>query len=171
MTRRRNKAFALPELLMALVILAVLLAAVAAAVHASLHNHQENQEAADVAQTIRFIFDRISREVRTAAAVNAVSNTLTILPPAGGDVTQTKYQYASGRLYYYRTDGTGTHAHVLLESTDVVVLTGFSVTPQYGEDWEGTPCTKSVRIRIDFQVDGRSQAVVASAAPRRNQLY
>ena len=171
MTPGRNNAFALAELLMALAILAVLLTAVGAAVHASLQSHAANQEAADATQTVRVIFPRMTRELRTAAAVDAVTDTLVILPPAGSEASEIRYRYAGGRLYYQRTTAQGTEEHVLLDNEGDTSLTGVTLTPAYGPDAEGTTCTKSVRIRVDFEIDGRSHSLVASAAPRRNQLY
>jgi len=164
--------FGLIELLLSLAIMAMLLAAVSAAIHTSLKSYQENQKIAAVTQSARSILDRMMRDVRTAAAVDSAATELTIIPPDDGSgLEQLKYDFTGGVLYYRRTVSGQTTSHVLLGSGDEVTVSDFTVTREVGQDWQGTPCTKSITASLSLAAGGYTFSVTASAAPRRNQLY
>ena len=162
------------EALIALMILAVLLAAIALAVHASIASYQENDKIASVTQSARFVLNRIVNDIRTAAAVDSTSTKLTIIPPDDGSgLQQIQYEYdsSSHALVYRRTVNGQTTSHTLIGGGDEARLTVFYVLRETGTDWQGLPCTKSIKLRMGFTVDDNDFAVTASADPRRNQLY
>jgi len=176
MTCRRKKAFTLVELLVGIALAAMLLAAVAAAVHGSLMSQAANDQVASTTQAARFVLDRITRDIRTAAAVDqyAGTTTITIAPPDDGSgLQQIEYEYDSANraLLYRRTVNGNTTTQTLFGGDDKVSVRSFVAIYELGVDWQGMDCTSSVTIRLEFEVDDEIFAVTASAAPRRNRLY
>ena len=171
-----NKGFTVLEMLLSVTVLAMLLAAVAVAVHGSLTNSAENAKIAAATQAARFALNRIMRDIRTAAAVDeyAGSTKVTIVPPEDGSGTQQiQYEYDAGQrtlLYHVTVNGSKT-THTLFGGQDDVTVRSFHAIYELGKDWQDLDCTRSVTVRIEFEVDNQTFAVTASAAPRRNQLY
>jgi len=171
-TRTRQNGFTLVELLLAVAILAMLLAAVAAGVHASLTSYAENEKIAALNQTSMSILNRMVHDVRTAAAVDVAFYTITIIPPTNAEgLEEIEYSYDGATLWYRRKVNGTTTSHVLLGPSDDVQVGVFYAVAETGLDWEGTPCTKSVAIRLELSLDDRVVATTVSAAPRRNQDY
>ena len=172
MTRpNRNHGFTLAEMLLALVISAMLLAAIATAMHASLMSYKENEKVSTVTQTARSILSRMTRDIRTAEAINYIPGVLTIIPPdVGSDVTIQYTQTGSGLSYRITKDGVST-TQALVAGTDDVQIDSFTVTEETGLDWEGYTCTKSLAMQIVFLIDGQRFPIAATARPRRNIVY
>jgi len=157
---------------MAVAIVAMLLAAVGAGVHASLTSYAENEKLASLNQTATTVLNRIVHDVRTAAAVNATAFTITVIPPdTGTGLTQVQYAYDGATLWYRKTVNGSTSHYPLLTYGDDVQVQFFYVTSQYGPDWQGVTCTKSVSVRLELRYRDRTVSMTASAAPRRNQTY
>ena len=176
MRATRKKAFTLVEILISVALSGLLLAAVATAVHGSLKNQAENTDIAAATQAARFTLDLITREIRTAAAVDehADPTTLTIVPPEDGSGTQQiKYEHdaASGSLVRRVTVNGSTTSQTLFGGQEDVRVQSFHAIYELGQDWQGLSCAKSVTIRMEFKVRNQTLAVTASVAPRRNQLY
>ena len=172
--RRQEQArgFTLVEVLLAITLVAVLLLSVGVALQASFKSYQENDKLAAATQSARSALGRMSREIRNADAINATTNSVTILPPSGGGwPDQIQYELSGGTLYYRRTVSGTQSEYVLLGSDERVSVQSFEVASQSGEDFEGTPCTKTVTIRLVLDVDGQSYPVSASVSPRRNQIF
>lgn len=172
---KRQHGFTLAEMLLALLILSGLLTAVGVAMHASMVNSAENADIAAATQAARVVVNRIARELRTAAAVDpyAGSAVVKIVPPADSDFLEVRYEYNSSTqsLLYKTVTGAGTQTQTLLGGDDGVKVLSFYALYEIGPNWEGVDCTKSVTIRLSFEVGGQTLSVTASAAPRRNQLY
>ncbi len=175
--RRRGhhtEAFTLVEVLLSLSILAMLMAAVGGAVFASLDSYEENDHIAAATQAARSVLDRITRDIRTAAAVSAGSTQITIITPDGSEAQQIDYEWDTGNgvLYYRRTVDGSTTSYPLLGDGEVAI-DSFYVTYQTGPYWKDPNilCTKSVSVSISIAIDGKTFTMTASAAPRRNQLY
>jgi prepilin-type N-terminal cleavage/methylation domain-containing protein len=173
MTRQeRNSAFTLAEMLLALTVSAMLLAAIATAMHASLVSYKENQQIATVTQTARSTLSRMTRDIRTAEAINHTTNALTIIPPNDGSgITEIQYQFTGGELIYRVTKNGTQTSSPLIATGDEVQIYSFSITPEMGQDWQGFNCVKSLAMRITFEIDGKQFAHAASARPRRNMVY
>lgn len=174
-SRPKNRAFTVAELLLSLALLAILLAAIGAAVHASIHSYEENDKIATASQTARSILYRLSKEVRTAAAVDTTTSSVSIIPPDTSGVV-IEYEFTGGTLYYRRIVNGNESEHVLLGPSDPAVPTGFVVNRVDGtviRDVEGVPtelvCTKQVTVTLSVDVSGEPYTVTASACPRRNQ--
>ncbi len=164
--------FTLVEVLIALTITALLLTAIATVMHASFINYNENEQIAAVTQTTRTILNRMTREIRTAAAIDSTTNSLTIIPPNDGSgVTEIHYEFSDGQLLYRLTEGGQPTTHQLISSTDDIKITEFAVLREVGQDWQGIPCTKSITTRIVLKAGGRSHGMTTTSAPRRNQTY
>mgnify|MGYP006290272339 CR=1 FL=1 len=154
----------------------MLLTAVATAMQASSTNHRENVEIADGTQAARVLVQRLAREVRTAEAVDlfAPSEVLRIVPPADGSgVTYIEYEYDidNERLLYKVTKSEGTDTYVLLGGDDGLGVRMFYVSYEFGQDWQGVDCAKSVTIRLELETGGEVISLTTSACPRRNQVY
>jgi len=171
-SRNGHFGFTLVEVLLSLAILAMLLAAVAVAVEASLTSFRENEDLADVTQTIRTVLNRISRDIRTAQAVDWDYTTLSIIPADNGSgITNIEYENDAGQLVYRITiDGVQT-SHVFIPRSGKVQVSSFDVVQELGQDYQGVDCTKSITIRLVLDIDGKSFPATATASPRRNQLY
>jgi prepilin-type N-terminal cleavage/methylation domain-containing protein len=165
-----KRAFTLAELLIALVITAVLLAAVAAAMHASLFSYKENEEIAAATQTARSILGRMSRDIRTAQAIDFDAGVLTIIPPSG-DVSEVQYELVDSSLVYRITRSGAQTSHDLVGEGDDVHIHSFSISDETGQDWQGLDCVKSVEISVVFDIGGKQYPFSASARPRRNMVY
>ena len=173
--RRRGlhtRAFTLVEVLLSLSILAMLMAAIGGAVYASLESYEENEHIATATQATRSVLDRISRDVRTAAAISTGASQIVIITPAGSEAEQIDYDWDSsnGVLYYRRKVSGSTTSYPLLGDGEVTI-NSFTVTSETGLDWQGVSCTKSVTVSIAIAIDGKTFTMTASAAPRRNQFY
>lgn len=171
-----GKAFTLPEILIGIALSAILLAAVGTAMHGSLTNHAENTKITAVTQAARFALNRITRDIRTAAAVDEYAGTtvIRIVPPYDGSgIQQVQYEYdADTRSLLYRVTTSGsTTTHTLFGGQDDVAVKSFSAVYERGKDAQGLDCAKSVTLRLEFEIEHQVFAVTASAAPRRNQLY
>lgn len=168
----RFSAFTLVEVLLAITLVALLLLSVGVALQASFDSYQENDRLAAATQTARSALGRMSREIRNAEAIDTDTARITILPPSSGDwPQQIEYELSSGTLYYRRTVSGTENEYVLLGSDEQVSVDSFEVASEAGEDAEGTPCTKTVTIRIVLNVDGQTYPVSASVSPRRNQTF
>ncbi len=170
--RKQQKGFTLLELLISISLLAMLMASVAAAVHASLQSSTENTKLAALTQSARSVLNRITHDVRTAAAVDVTSTAVTIIPPAGSGMDQIQYEFADGVLYYRRTVSGSQESFVLIGSADENVTVGsFLVLSEIGLDWQGVSCTKSVTVTLGLTSGSNTLTVTASASPRRNQTF
>ncbi len=172
---RGRAGFTVMELLISLALLAMLLASAGIAVHAAITSQNENARLAAATQAARVVLNRLTRDVRTAAAVDyySPSDVLRIVPPEDGSgLEQIEYtiDYGQGKLLYRTTAGGETTSHTLLGDNDIRVITFFA-THEIGQDWQGLDCTKSVTVNLAFEVNGRRFTQTVSAAPRRNQQY
>jgi len=172
MNKTDESAFTLVEVMIALVVVALLLGALGAAVHATLYNYRQNEQIATVMQTGRSILDRMSREVRTAQAVDYADGNLTIIPPDDGSgITEIQYQQVGSELIYRLTkDGTQS-SHTLIAGTDEVALSNFVITQQIGKDWQGFDCVKAITLELGLTIGGKQYGMTATARPRRNQIF
>ena len=172
MKRKKKSAFTIVLVMPSYPLLGVMLAAVAVAVHASIHSHGENQSLASVTQTARWILNRMTHEIRTAAAVDSTETQISIIPPDdGSDVQQIQYEFSDSTLYYRQTINGSVEESILLGSADDVTVSTFHVIREVGLDWQGLPCTKSITVRLGLVIDNQTFWVTASASPRRNQEY
>jgi prepilin-type N-terminal cleavage/methylation domain-containing protein len=163
-------AFTLAEMLIALVITALLLTAVAVAMHASLFSYKENEEIASATQTARSILGRMSRDIRTAQAIDYTGGLLTIIPPSG-DISEIQYQLVGSSLVYRVTRGGTQTSYDLVGEGDDVQIGSFAIADEDGQDWQGLDCVKSVVISVVFNIGGTQYPFTASARPRRNMVY
>lgn len=169
---RTAAGFSLVEVLLAITLVALLLLSVGVALQASFDSYQENDKIAAATQAARSALGRMTREIRNAEALNADSTSITILPPSGGDwPDQIEYELSDGTLYYRLTEDSTETEHVLLGGTSGVAVTSFDVAHQMGQDAQGTPCVKTVTVKLQLNVDGQSHTVSASVSPRRNQTF
>ena len=174
--RRTRGAFAIADLLVSVALLAILLAAVAVAVHASTSEHRENDKIASATQAARMVLDRVTRDVRTSAAVDpdAGADRIRLIPPDDGSgITRIEYETdGAGALYRKTTRAAGTTTETMLGGTgDPISVSAFHVTHEVGTDWQGLACTTSLTLRLEFEVAHQRLAVTASVAPRRSQRY
>lgn len=164
--------FSLVEVLLAITLVALLLLSVGVALQASFDSYRENEKIAAVTQAARSALGRMTREMRNAEALSADSTSVTILPPGGDDSPdQIRYELSDGTLYYRLTEDSTETEYVLLGGSSGVSVTSFDVAHQMGVDSEGTPCVKTVTVKMQLNVDGQSHTVSASVSPRRNQTY
>ena len=171
--RPNNTGFTLIEILLAVTIAGLLMAAVGTAFHASMTSYRENQKIAAVTQTARSVLNRMTRDIRAAAAINVQPLQVTIVPVDDGSGTEEiryEYDYDNQRLYCRRTVGGTTTSYPLLGGDGVEAVT-FYATSKLGKDWQDVTCTKSVTVRLEFRIGGQTCSVTATASPRRNQLY
>jgi type II secretory pathway pseudopilin PulG len=162
----------LVEAILTLAILSILLTALGSAVFVAMESFRENQYIATASQTTRGTLQRMMREIRTSAAVDANTTTITLIPPPDGTgLTQIQYQYdsAAKQLNYKRTVNGTTTSYVACGSGGS--LTGFTVASQSGTDWQGLACIKNVRITMTLQIGPQTFTVTSSASPRRNQIF
>lgn len=171
-SKAKHSGFTVAEMLVALVISAMLLAAVAVALHAWLFSYEQNEQLAAVTQTARAVLNRMTREIRTAQAIDYSGGLLTILPPDDGSgISQMKYENTGSELIYSVTKDGDESSYDLVADTDDVQVSSFSITQETGQDSEGYDCCKSLTIQIVLQVDGKEMPYTATARPRRNQIY
>ncbi len=168
-----KKAFTIMEMLVSLAVLGMLLAAAAAAVKACMDGYSENEEIATLTQSSRWVLNRIAKDVRSAAAVDATSTSITVIPADTTTYSLISYQYTgAGDLVLNRTaTGGATESYTLISATGEPKLTGFYVIQEIGQDSLGQTCTKSVTIRLSMEVDNQNTEQTISVSPRRNQLY
>jgi prepilin-type N-terminal cleavage/methylation domain-containing protein len=171
--RLRVKAggFTLMEALITLAIMAVLMAALGTAFSASMTSFKENQRIATASQTARGVLQRMMGDIRTCAAVDANSASITILPPDANIVQQIQYRYdpTNKRLSYIRKiNGTN---YTYTACGEDGSLKAFTVTTTTGQDWQGITCIKNVRVAMTLQFGPQTFQVTASASPRRNQVF
>jgi len=157
---------------LSLVILVVLMTALATAFHATLMDYSENEKIAVTTQAARALLDRMMREIRTAAAVDANQSVISIVPPedAGGlQLIRYEYDPTGKRLYYTRTvNGQSSTYTIFGQEVDLV---SFSADTQTGLDWQGMTCTKTIRVSLVLRKGARDFHITAASAPRRNQIY
>ena len=171
-TYRTSKAFTVAELLLALTISALLLLAIATVMYAGLENYKQNEQLATVTQTARGVLNRMTRDIRTAEAIDYDSEVFTIIPPDDGSgITQIQYERDGEELIYRVTKDTVETTENLVASSDDVYISAFSVTEETGQDWEGYDCTKCLAVRIALSIDGKTHSFSATARPRRNLVY
>jgi prepilin-type N-terminal cleavage/methylation domain-containing protein len=164
--------FTLIEALITLAIMAVLMAALGTAFSASMETFRENQRMATASQTARGVLQRMTAEIRTAAAVDANNSSITILPPdPNSPLQQIQYRYdpVGKKLDYLKKVAGVTNTYTACGEGGT--LTGFVVTTQSGQDWQGLTCLKNVRVMMTFQFGPETFHVTASASPRRNQVF
>ena len=168
----RRQAFTLAEVLIALIITALLMAALAAVVHGGLTSYRENEDLATVSQTARAALTRITRDIRTAEAMEYDNELFTIIPPNDGSgITEIQYERDGGELIYRVTKSGHEATESIIASTDDVQISSFSVTEQTGQDWQGYDCTKCLAIGITLTIEGKTHSFSATARPRRNHVY
>ncbi len=169
--RGRAGGFTLMEALITLAIMAVLMAALGTAFSASMTSFQENQRIATASQTARAVLQRMMGEIRTCAAVDANSASITILPPDANIVQRIQYRYdpANKRLTYVRRIGGTDYSYTACGEDGS--LKAFTVTTTTGQDWQGITCIKNVRVAMTLQFGPQTFQVTASASPRRNQVF
>jgi len=170
--RAKAAGFTLVEGLMTLAIMGLMMAALGTAVYAAMESFRENDRLATASQTTRGVLQRMMREIRTAAAVDANSGTITIIPPADPNGLQRiQYQYdpSARRLNYHKTVNGQTFSYVACGEGGT--LTQFSVTTQTGLDWQGLSCVKNVRVAMSLKFGSETFTVTSSASPRRNQVF
>lgn len=173
MLRKNGKTgFTLVEVLIALAIMAGLMTSVAAVVHASFVNYNENDTLAAVTQNARTILHRMMRDIRTAEAVNAWFNRVTIIPPADGSgLQQIEYEFDEEcALNYRRTVNGHTTDHVLMDRDSEVRLTFLGIQVET-ETVDEVTYTKTVTVMMNFRSKNQNFTMTASASPRRNQSY
>lgn len=158
---------------MALAVFAMLLAAAAAAVKACMDGYSENEEIATLTQSSRWVLNRIAKDVRSAAAVDATSTSVTVIPADTSTYSMISYGInGAGDLVLTRTvTGGSTESYTLISATGKPKLTGFYVIQEIGTDSKGQTCTKSITIRLSIEVDNQNTEQTISVSPRRNQLY
>jgi len=172
--RNIQTGFTLIELVISVALLAILFTSVGAAVSASLHCATENTDLAALTQSARSVLNRMARDIRTAAAVDAEYDTITIIPPAGSEAELIQYHYDAeqGVLYYRPTIGGETNSYALMGGSGAEVQpVSCYFSYQLGQDYQGTECTKSVTVSLEIQAGANRRTVTASASPRRNQIY
>lgn len=154
-------------------VLAMLLAAAAVAVKACMDGYSENDEIATLTQSSRWVLNRIAKDVRSAAAVDASSTSITIIPADTSEYSQIEYEYnGAGNLVLNRTTAGGqTDSYPLISANGEPKLTGFYISQEIGLDSQEQTCTKSITIRLSLEIDNQTAEQTISIAPRRNQLY
>lgn len=158
-------------MLLALGVMAALLAALAAAMQATFVSFEENRDVAAVSQSARWALNRIMGDIRTADGLSTTSTQVTIVPPdTGSGLTQVRYAYENDVLNCYRTVNGNTTSSVMLGDGEID-LTTFVVSREWGTDAYGDSCIVRATIRLEFSVEGKTLAMTASAAPRRNQTW
>jgi len=169
---RTAKAFTLAELLLALTISALLLLAIATVMYAGLESYKQNDQLATVTQTARSVLNRMTRDIRTAEAVDYDNEVFTIIPPDDGSgITEIQYERDGEELIYRVTKNGVETTENLIASSDDVYISAFTVTEETGQDWQGYDCTKCLTIRLTLSIDGKTHSFSATARPRRNLTY
>jgi len=160
----RAKGFSLVELLIALAITAVLLVAMAAAFQASVVNFRQNEEIYRTVNTARAAVVRITRDIRTAAAVSVSepNEQCSMITQEGADITY-RYNSSDNKLYLVTNDNLGDDDYVLCDS-----VTAMSFGKDTATDDEGAEFVRNVQISITVANGGNSRTVSAAAAVRRN---
>jgi len=168
----RRSGFSLVEALLGLAILAILLTALGTAVYSAMESFRENERVATASQVTRAVLNRMMREVRTAAAVDANSTSITIIPPPDANgFTQIQYCYdATAKVLRYTKTISGT-PYSYVACGEGGTLTAFAVTTATGQDWQGLTCIKNVRVTMALKLGPETFTVTASASPRRNQVF
>ena len=170
--RPRRTGFSLVEAILGLAILAILMTALGTAVHSTMESFRENERLATFSQVARAVLNRMTRDIRSAAAVDANSTSITIIPPADANgLQQVRYWYdpAAKVLRYRRTIYGTPYTHVACGEGGT--LTSFSVATQSGLDWQGLTCIKNIRVTMALKLGTETFTVSASASPRRNQVF
>ena len=172
-TAKHRVAFTIAEMLIALAVLSMLLAAAAVAIKACMDGYGENEEIATLTQSSRWVLNRIANDVRSAAAVDTTSTSITIIPPDTSTYSQIEYACdGGGNLVLKRTTPGGqTTSYPMISADGTPALTSFYVIQELGQDSQGQSCTKSITIRMSLEVDNQTTEQTISIAPRRNQLY
>jgi type II secretory pathway pseudopilin PulG len=152
--------------------MAILLTALGTAVFSSMESFRENDRVATASQVTRAVLNRMMREVRTAAAVDANASSITIIPPDDGNgLQQIQYQYdPTAKVLRYTKTISGT-AYSYVACGEGGTLTSFVVSTATGPDWQGFTCIKNVRVAMTLKLGPETFTVTSSASPRRNQVF
>lgn len=171
-SRPRRGGFSLVEALMALGIMAIMLTALGTAVYSAMESFRENERVATSSQITRAVLNRMMREIRTAAAVDANASSITIIPPDDGNgLQQIQYRYdASAKVLRYTKTISGT-SYSYVACGEGGTLASFAVSTTTGPDWQGFTCIKNVRVSMALKLGPETFTVTSSASPRRNQVF
>jgi len=160
------------EMLISLAILAVLMVAIGTAAQGVLHSHVENRKISRLAQTARVVLGRVLDDVRTADAIDADEQRITIVPPDNYEhVEEIEYEFVDGALHYRRTIAGEQASQTLLPAGDDVQVQDFVVTRQMAQDHLGVWYTQSLTVSLTLTCGNDSLSVTGSVCPRRNMTY
>ena len=163
--RKTSRAFTIAELLISLTLMVVLMTAIAVATQGTLSAYEHNNRTSELTQLARAIQQRMTREIRTAVAVDCATNTLIIAPAEGPD--EVRYFLDDSNNFVYRTYyGATQNDYVLVAADGDVTVQDFVVTVTTVSD---VPVLAT--IRLDLASGDQTYSVTCSAAPRRNQSY
>jgi len=167
---RRRGGFTLIELLVSMLISSLVIVVVAGMTYVGTQSYQATQNIAELGQSARSILYRITREIRGASAVTCGENQMTIIPAETADgPDQIRYRLTDGVFYCDRIDGADQESYALLSSSDTVSVQQFVITIST-QMQDLVEVTTLVTVRLDFQAEGQTYSVTASACPRRNIL-
>ena len=160
---KKQKAFTVAELLIALAISAMLLAAVAVAFNASAKNYQVNEEIFQTMNSARQSLLRITAHLRTADWVdpNSPANECTLVTATGQDITY-RYDSDAKKLYLVTNYDLSDSNYVLCDNVSAMNFsksTGVEDTVVY---------VKSVWISITVGDNDTHQTVTSAAVIRKN---
>jgi len=173
-----RRGFTVIELLISLLLVSMLLTTIALAMRASMDSYEQNRFASAVNQASRALAMRMQREIRQADAVDYAAGSQKVVitpPPNASGLQEITYEYtpATKTLTYsleYANPANDV-TETLFDSASEVVLSGFYVTYNTGQDGQGLSCTKRVICTAYFTVDGQTTPLVFTGSPRRNLSY
>ncbi|MHC4462680.1 MAG: PulJ/GspJ family protein [Planctomycetota bacterium] len=153
-------AFTIAELLIALAITGLLLAAVAVAFNASVRNYSDNEDIFKTINSARQALSRITKQLRTADAVdpNSPDNECSLITAGGDDITY-RYNNADNKLYL----DSNSNSYVLCDNVTAMTFTKDTATV------DAVTYVKSVQISMTV-VSGNDQRTVSAAAVIRRNL-
>lgn len=167
--RPAARGFTLVEVLMALAITGMLLAALGAAAHSCITSYKANENMSSASAIARTVLHRITSEIRTAAAIEATSTTLSIIPPEESGMSLIYYEYANGVLTVSRTVDGLTQTHQVMSVAEGMQT--FAISHTMGTDWKKRPCVSEVTIEMLIKQGACELPLTATVSPRRNQTY
>lgn len=164
--KRKQNAFTVIELLVALTIMAMLTTALAFAFDASVKNYNANEGIYKTTNTARQALLRITNDLRTAQAVALIgsgdpdNSQCSIILSNGTDVTY-RFDSTDNTLYY--DDNTGGNSYVLCENVTAITFERSTVPDEPDK-------IRSVRIVMTLTDDlGKvSQTLAAGSVIRKN---